>query len=89
MFRQTGDKLRTAVTTSVLGHLLAVQHQDASASDLLDQSQTLLRELDTYELTGSDRVQKLLAVALVYNFLGQIRLPQGDDQAATRLSPRP
>jgi tetratricopeptide (TPR) repeat protein len=85
LFRQAGDKLRTAVTTSVLGHLLALQHQDASASDLLDQSQALLSELDTHQLIGSDRVQKLLTVALVYNFLGQIRLTQGDDQAATRL----
>jgi predicted ATPase len=85
LFRDAGDKLRTAVTASVLGHLLALQHQDARASDLLDQSQALVRELDTHELTGSDRVQQLLNVAFVYNFLGQIRLTQGDDQAATRL----
>jgi predicted ATPase len=85
LFRQAGDKLRTALTTSVLGHLLALHHQDAGASDLLDQSQNLIRELDTYELTGSDRVLQWLTVALVYNFLGQIRLTQGDDQAATQL----
>ena len=53
LFRQAGDKLRTALTTSVLGHLLALHHQDAGASDLLDQSQNLIRELDTYELTAS------------------------------------
>jgi tetratricopeptide (TPR) repeat protein len=85
LFRDAGDKLRAAVTASVLGHLLALRHQDASASDLLDQSQTLLRELDTHQLTGSDRVQQLLNVAFVYNFLGQIRFTQGGDQAATRL----
>jgi predicted ATPase len=85
LFRDVGDKLRAAVTASVLGHLLALRHQDASASDLLGQSQALLRELDTDELTGSDRVQQLLNVAFVYNFLGQIRLTQGDDQAAMRL----
>jgi predicted ATPase len=85
LFRQAGDKLRTAVTTAVLGRLLVLQHQDASASDLLDQSQTLLRDLDTYEFTGSDRVQQLLDVAYVHNFLGEIRLSQGDDQAAARL----
>ena len=83
LFCQTGDKLRAAVTASVLGHLLALQHQDASA--MLDQSQTLINELDTYELTGADRVQKLANVALVYNFLGQIRLSQGDRQAAAGL----
>ena len=85
LFRHTGDKLRTALSLSVLGRLLALQHQDASASDLLDQSQALLRDLGTYELTGSDRVQQLVDVAFVRNFLGQIRLSQGDDQAAARL----
>ena len=56
-------------------------HAPRSRAELL----TLLAELDTYELTGADRVQQLLNVAFVYNFLGQIRLTQGDDQAATQL----
>jgi predicted ATPase len=85
LFRRTGDKLRTALNDGVLGYLLALQHQDTRAGDLLDQSQTLIKELDTYELTGPDRVQQLTNVAFVYNFLGQIRLCQGDNQAATRL----
>jgi predicted ATPase len=85
MFRHAGDKLRTALAASVLGRLLALKHQDAGASDLLDQSQTLLRELDTYQFTGADRAQQLLNEAFAYNFLGQIRLSQGDDQAAARL----
>jgi predicted ATPase len=85
LFHHAGDKLRAALTASVLGRLLALKHQDAGASDLLDQSQALLRELDTYQLTGADRVQQLLNEAFVRNFLGQIRLSQGDDQAATRL----
>jgi len=85
LFRQAGDKLRAAVTAGLLGHLLALQHQDASAGDLLDQSQSLLRDLDTYEFDAPDRVQQLLTVALLYNFLGQIRLSQEDHGAASVL----
>ena len=85
LFRQTGDKLRVALIASVLGHLLALQHQEADASAMLDQSQTLIKELDTHELTGADRIQKLATVALTYNFLGQIRLSQADGQAAAGL----
>ena len=85
LFRQTGDKLRVALIASVLGHLLALQHQEADASAMLDQSQTLIKELDTHELTGADRIQKLATVALTYNFLGQIRLSQADARAAAGL----
>jgi predicted ATPase len=82
LLRQAGDKLRTALAASVLGHLLALRHQDTRASALLDQSQTLIRELDVHELTATDRIYQLLNVALTYNFLGQTRLSQGDHQAA-------
>jgi tetratricopeptide (TPR) repeat protein len=85
LFRQTGNKLLAALTASVLGHLLALQHQEANASAMLDLSQTLIKELDTDELTGADRIQKLTNTALTYNFLGQIRLSQGDRQAAAGL----
>ena len=85
LFRQTGDKLRVALTASVLGHLLALKHQEADANAMLDQSQALIKELDTDELSGADRVQELANTALMYNFLGQIRLSQGDRQAAAGL----
>jgi predicted ATPase len=85
LLRQAGDKVRAALTAGVLGHLLALRHQDGAAASMLDESQTLLRELDNYELTGSDRVQHELNVAYVYNFLGQIRLSQGDNQGAAEL----
>jgi tetratricopeptide (TPR) repeat protein len=52
---------------------------------LFEESQTLLRELETYELVGADRIQQALNAALVYNFLGQIRLSQGDVRAAADL----
>ena len=85
LFRQAGDKVRTALTAGVLGHLLALRHQDGAAASMLDESQALLRELDNYELTGYDRVQHELNAAYVYNFLGQIRISQGDNQAAAEL----
>jgi predicted ATPase len=82
---QTGDTLRAAVTAAMVGHLLALQHRDASASDKLHESQTLLKESGHGELTGYDRVQQLLNEALVYNFLGQIRLSQEDYEGASQL----
>ena len=85
LFRQAGDKVRTALAAGVLGHLLALRHQDVSADSMLDESQTLLRELDNHELTGHDRIQHQLNVAYLYNFLGQIRLTRGDNQAAADL----
>jgi tetratricopeptide (TPR) repeat protein len=85
LFRQSGDTLRTALNASVLGRLLAMQGQDAKAGDLLEQSQALLRELSPDQLTGPDRFHQLVGVAFACDFLGQIRLGQGDDQAANRL----
>jgi predicted ATPase len=85
LFCQAGDNLRTALNASVLGRLLALRHQDVKASDLLHRSQSLLRDLDTDQLTGPDRFQQLVGVAFACDFLGQIRLGQGDDHAATRL----
>src|SRR5207342_32968 len=42
-------------------------------------------EVGDDDLTGYDRLQHLLTVALVDNFLGQIRLSQGDNDTAARL----
>ena len=62
-----------------------MQHEDAGASELLEQTLALLREPGTDELAGQDRVQHLLDVALTCNFLGQIRLRQGDHEGAAQL----
>jgi len=62
-----------------------LQHEDAGASELLEQTLALLREPGTDELAGQDRVQHLLDVALTCNFLGQIRLSQGDHDGAAQL----
>jgi hypothetical protein len=45
----------------------------------------LLRKLGDDDLTGSDRLQQLLTGALTDNFLGQVRLAQGDNDEAARL----
>jgi tetratricopeptide (TPR) repeat protein len=55
------------------------------ASELVDQSQALLRDLDDQDLAADERLQYLLTIALADNVLGQVRLARGDHAAATRL----
>jgi tetratricopeptide (TPR) repeat protein len=69
----------------MLGHLLALQHQDARASELLEQTLAPLQEAGNERLAGPERAQHLLDVALVCNFLGQIRLSQADHGRAAQL----
>ena len=85
LYRQAGDMLGAATTAAMLGHLLALQHQDAQASELLEQTLAPLQEAGNDRLTGPERLQHLLDVALVCNFLGQIRLSQGDHDRAAQL----
>ena len=85
LYRQAGDMLGAATTAGMLGHLLALQHQDARASELLEQTLAPLREAGNDRLAGPERLQQLLDVALVCNFLGQIRLSQGDHDRAAQL----
>jgi predicted ATPase len=84
-YRQAGDTLGAALAAAVLGHIMASQHEDAEASDLLEQTLASLREAGGDELDGPARVQHLLGLALVCNFLGQIRLGQEDHDRATQL----
>ena len=44
-----------------------------------------MRELRDDDLAGYERIQQPVTVAFVDNFLGQIRLSQGDNDAAARL----
>jgi predicted ATPase len=85
LYRQAGDMLGAATTAAMLGHLLALQHQDARASELLEQTLAPLREAGNDRLAGPERLQHLLDVALVCNFLGQIRLSQADHDRAAQL----
>jgi predicted ATPase len=84
-YREAGDTLGSALVAAALGRVLASQHEDAGASELLEQTLALLRQAGSDELAGPDRVQHLLDVALVYDFLGQIRLSQGDHDGAAPL----
>jgi predicted ATPase len=85
LYRQAGDTLGAALVAAVLGHIMAAQHEDAEASDLLEQTLASLQKAGGDELDGPARVQHLLGLALVGNFLGQIRLSQGDYDRATPL----
>ncbi len=74
-----------ATVLSVLGHLSALRHDFAGASELLDQSRAALREVGQDELSMYERLQYLLTTALAANYLGQIRLSQRNHEHATRL----
>jgi predicted ATPase len=85
LYQETGDRLGLGLTAAVLGRLLAAQHQITIASDLLEQTMSQLRAMAYQDLTEPERLQYLLDVALAANFLGQIRLDQGDPQTAADL----
>jgi tetratricopeptide (TPR) repeat protein len=65
--------------------VLASQHDYERAGDVLGQAMNLLREADTGERTEQERVQYLLVLALVHNFLGQIQLSNADYDRAAQL----
>jgi len=85
LFRQAGDPLGAALAAAALGHVLASQHDYERAGDVLGQAMNLLREADTGERTEQERVQYLLVLALVHNFLGQIQLSNADYDRAAQL----
>jgi predicted ATPase len=88
LYRQVSGQLAvvlTATVLGVLGYLAALRRDYPRATDLLSESQALLREVGDDDLTGYDRLQHTLTIALADNFLGQVRLSQGDNDAAARL----
>ncbi|HSS91028.1 MAG TPA: DUF4062 domain-containing protein, partial [Streptosporangiaceae bacterium] len=85
LFREAGDLLGGALAAAALGHVLASRHDYQRASEVLDQARKLLREAGTSERSGQERVQYLLIVALVDNFLGQIQLSKADYDRAAQL----
>jgi tetratricopeptide (TPR) repeat protein len=64
---------------------MALQHEYERAGELLEQTLAQLRGAGGDELTGPARVEYLLDLALAANFLGQIRLNQGDHDRAAQL----
>jgi predicted ATPase len=89
LYRQDNDRPALSVTMNalvlvVLGYLAALRRDYAGAGKLLDQGQALVRERHD-DLTGFDRRQQQLTLVYVDSVLGQIRLSQGDNDAAARL----
>jgi tetratricopeptide (TPR) repeat protein len=87
LYRQSRESLSVILTATVLGVLgrIGARHgHEAEAVEQLDQSQALLAEVDDSGLAADERAQHMLTVALVHNFLGQIRLSQGDRDRATQ-----
>ena len=87
LYRQSRDSLSvimTATVLGVLGRIGALRGHEAEAVEQLEQSQALLAEVGDGGLAADERAQRMLTVALVHNFLGQIRLNQGDLDSATQ-----
>jgi tetratricopeptide (TPR) repeat protein len=85
LFRETGDLLGGALAAAALGHVLASQHDDERAGEVLEQARNLKLEAGTGERSRQERVQYLLVAALVDNFLGQIQLGKADYDRAAQL----
>jgi predicted ATPase len=88
LYRQGSENLGVvlnAIMLAALGHLAGLRQDYAGAGKLLDAGRALLRELRDDDLAGYDRLQHRLAWVLVDNFLGQVRLSQGDNDAAAQL----
>jgi predicted ATPase len=85
LYRQSGDVLGAALVSAALGHLQAAQGEDAQASQLLERTLSQLMEADSADLVPQLRTLHLFNLALVSNFLGQIRLGDGDYQRAGQL----
>jgi predicted ATPase len=88
LYRQTNEKLAVitnATVLAVLGHLAATRRDHTAAGELLDEGQALVKEFRDEDLAGYDRLQQLLTIAFLDNFLGQVRLSQADNDAAARL----
>ena len=85
LFREAGDLLGGALAATGLGHVLASHHDDERAREALEQAANLLQEAGTGERSGPERVERLLVVALIDNFLGQIQLSEAEYDRAAQL----
>ena len=85
LFRQAGNKLDVAMVLGNLGHLLALRGRYAEASQLLEDSRALLRDIRDSDYPRNQRLLELMVASEVPNFLGQVRLGQGDHDSAAGL----
>jgi tetratricopeptide (TPR) repeat protein len=90
LYQQDDERPPLSVTINalvlvILGYLATSRRDYAAGSKLVDEGQALLRELRDDDLTGFDRLQQQVTLASVNSVLGQIRLSQGDNDAAAQL----
>jgi predicted ATPase len=88
LYRQTSEKLGVifnAIVLNVLGHIAAIRRDYADASKRLDEGGALVEQFRDDDLVGYERQQQMVCVTFLDNFLGQVRLSQGDNDAAARL----
>src|SRR5215472_5647604 len=85
LFRQAGTTLDVALVLGNLGHLQALRGRYAQASQLLEDSQALLRDVRDGDYPPDQRLLELMVASAVPNFLGQVRLAQADHHSAARL----
>ena len=84
LYRETGETRGAGPAAAALGHLLAARGEYRRASELLEQTRSKLRNARSGELTGGQRVEQLMVLALAENFLGQIELSKGHLDRAAR-----
>ena len=88
LYGQAQEKLGLTLTATVLGILgrhAGLRHDYGAASELLERSRSVLGEAGEDQPGGIEHQQRLLTLALVDNFCGQIQLSQGDYDGAARL----
>ncbi len=88
LYQQTSEKLGVifnAIVLNVLGHIAAIRRDYVGASKRLDEGAALVEQFRDEDLAGYARLQQLISVAFLDNFLGQVRLSQADNDAAARL----
>jgi predicted ATPase len=84
LYQQSEDPLGGALAAAAFGHLLAGRQEYRRATELLERTRHRLDSVETGVLAGAKRVQYLLVLALTENFLGQIRLSNGQHDRAAR-----
>jgi tetratricopeptide (TPR) repeat protein len=84
LYRQAQDTLNACLAAAAIGHLLAARQEQRRATELLEQTRHELDKAGAGALPGAQHVQYLLALAITENFLGQIRLSDGQHDRAAR-----
>ena len=87
LYRRAGERLSVtmvATVLGVLGRISTLRGDEAGAISQLEESRAVLDHAGTTGLVADGLAQHLLTIALVHNFLGQIRLRHQDLDSATQ-----